>query len=58
MKVDERALRSSVGAFPEAIAAAGLGSPAVIVIGRVVDLAKILPEAATTAPYGFRMRRN
>lgn len=54
----ERALRSSVGAFPEAIAAAGLRSPAVIVIGRVVDLARILPEVATAAPPARRMRRN
>ncbi len=47
----ERALRSSVAAFPEAILAAGLRSPAVIVIGDVVDLAQWMPEVAavTTA---------
>lgn len=46
---DERALRSTLAAFPDAIAAAGMGSPAVIVVGRAVALAAVLPQAAPAA---------
>ena len=54
----ERALRSTLGAFPEAVAAAGLGSPAVIVIGRVVALATMLPQAAPAAVANRRIGEN
>jgi uroporphyrin-III C-methyltransferase len=53
-----RAIRSSLGDFPEAIAAAGLGSPAIIVIGRVVDLAMALPQAVSATAADRRIRRN
>ena len=53
-----RAIRSSLGNFPEALAAAGLGSPAIIVIGRVVDLAMALPQAVSATAADRRIRRN
>ena len=54
----ERAIRSSLGDFPEAIAAAGVGSPAVIVIGKVVDLATVLPQAVAAAAGDRRIQLN
>ena len=53
----EEAIRSTLADFPEAIVAAGLGSPAVIVIGAVVDLALHLPAANVAATRTPRTAR-